>query len=230
MPKTSPQHADAQIVYSWFEEEEREDGRGFRISMIVALVVHLAVLFTTIPTLASRETDAPEVKHFVKLAPTPKFKKKPPIPQKPIKPTATSIPMPDPTPDEPDIYVPDEALEPVVDLPIDDLPYDLPTAPPEPPEVPIRVGGDIRPPVRTHFVQPNYTEAARRARLQGVVIVETLVDKQGRVSQAKVLKGMALGLTEEALRAVRQWEFEPSALNGKPVEIVYVVTVRFQLN
>ena len=47
--------------------------------------------------------------------------------------------------------------------------------------------------------------------------------------EAKVLRGLPLGLTESAVDAVRKWKFKPSTLNGKPVEVLYILTVRFNL-
>ena len=76
---------------------------------------------------------------------------------------------------------------------------------------------------------PMYPEAARRARIQGVVVLECTIGKDGAVQQANVLRGLPLGLTESALDAVRKWRFQPSTLNGKPVEVLYILTVRFNL-
>ena len=76
---------------------------------------------------------------------------------------------------------------------------------------------------------PVYPEAARRARIQGVVVLECTIGKDGRVQNVKVLRGLPLGLTETAVDAVNKWRFEPSTLNGKPVEVLYILTVRFNL-
>ena len=94
---------------------------------------------------------------------------------------------------------------------------------------PMRVTGDIvRPrPVRTP--SPQYTEIARKARIQGVVIVEAIINKEGKVTNVKVLKGLPMGLSEAAVEAVKKWEYEPATLAGKPVEVYYNLTVNFQL-
>ena len=60
-------------------------------------------------------------------------------------------------------------------------------------------------------------------------IVQAVIDKQGNVVDAKVLKGLPMGLDQEALRAIRQWKFEPATLNGKPVDVYYNLTVNFTL-
>jgi TonB family protein len=74
-----------------------------------------------------------------------------------------------------------------------------------------------------------YPEAARRARIQGVVVLECIIGKDGIVQDVKVLRGLPLGLTESAVDAVNKWRFKPSTLNNKPVEVLYILTVRFNL-
>ncbi len=101
-------------------------------------------------------------------------------------------------------------------------------APPEP-DVPLRVGGAISAPVTIKRVNPIYTEIARRARVSGIVIIEAIIDKQGRVRDAKVLRGLPMGLDAAALAALKQWTFEPAKLNDKPVEVYYVLTINFTL-
>ncbi len=93
---------------------------------------------------------------------------------------------------------------------------------------PVRVGGNIRPPEKTTHVTPIYPEVAKSARVQGVVILETLIDEQGRVADARILRSIPL-LDQAALDAVRQWEFTPTLLNGVPVPVVMTVTVQFTL-
>jgi TonB family protein len=100
----------------------------------------------------------------------------------------------------------------------------------EPPDDYLRVGGDVRPPEVLTRVEPIATEEARKARMSGVVILQVLIDQEGRVDGAKVLKGLPKGLNEAALAAVRQWTFSPGTLHGKPVKVVYMVTVDFKLS
>jgi protein TonB len=101
---------------------------------------------------------------------------------------------------------------------------------PEPlPDHPVRVGGDVKAPVVTNRVEPKYTETARTARVTGVVIVEAIIDKTGHVDQVKVVKGLPMGLSEEAERAVRQWHFRPGTMNGQPVDVIFNLTVNFKL-
>jgi protein TonB len=96
-------------------------------------------------------------------------------------------------------------------------------------EAPLRVGGDVARPELILGPPPIYTEWARKARLQGVVIVEAVIDTQGNVVDTKVLKGMPLGLDRAALDAVEKWKFKPATLEGKPVKVYYTLTVNFKL-
>jgi TonB family protein len=91
-----------------------------------------------------------------------------------------------------------------------------------------RVGGDIHPPRKVKDVPPVYPAEALNAKVQGVVLLEATVDATGTVSDAKVLRSIPL-LDQAALDAVKQWEYEPTLLNGQPVPVVLTVTVNFTL-
>jgi protein TonB len=106
-------------------------------------------------------------------------------------------------------------------------PLVLPEPPPAPPRV-LRVGGDIRPPVKIRDVRPVYPEIARSARVQGMVIIEATIDETGHVANARLLRSIPL-LDEAALTAVRQWIFTPTRLNGEPTSVIMTVTVQFTL-
>src|SRR5947209_5869566 len=109
-------------------------------------------------------------------------------------------------------------------------PPPAPEPKPEPKEEgPLRVGGDVKAPIATNRVKPDYTDAARKAHINGVVVVEAIVNKQGEVEQVKVLKGLPMGLSEQAVEAVKKWRFRPGTLNGDPVEVIFSLTVNFTL-
>jgi len=108
-------------------------------------------------------------------------------------------------------------------------PLGSPSPAPPPPGMPVRVGGQIAAPKKVRDVPPVYPDVARQARVQGVVIIEATIGPTGRVTDAKVLRSVAL-LDQAAVDAVRQWEFTPTLLNGQPTSIVMSVTVNFTLN
>lgn len=96
---------------------------------------------------------------------------------------------------------------------------------------PYKVDGDIQHPRAVVKVPPSYTEEARKERIQGLVIVQTVIDRQGRIENVKVLKGLPHGLTEAAVEAVRQWRFEPALDgDGNPVSVYYNLTINFRLD
>jgi TonB family protein len=92
----------------------------------------------------------------------------------------------------------------------------------------LRVGGNVRVPIKIKDVRPIYPPEAKEARVQGVVVIEIRVDAQGRVEDAHVLRSIPM-LDAAALDAVRQWEFQPTLLNGAPTPIILTVTVQFSL-
>lgn len=96
------------------------------------------------------------------------------------------------------------------------------------PVEPVRVGGAIKPPRQTKTVNPDYPAMARSARLEGVVILEATIGVTGKVTDVRVLRSIPL-LDIAAMDAVRQWEYEPTILNGKAVPVIMTVTARFTL-
>lgn len=88
-----------------------------------------------------------------------------------------------------------------------------------------RAGSDVQAPEVRHRVELVIPEEARKARIAGIVIIEAVIDKQGRVSDAKVLKALPFGLGEAAVEAVKQWTFRPGTLHGQPVDVVFPLTV-----
>ena len=106
-----------------------------------------------------------------------------------------------------------------------------PPPPPSPPPVaraPVRVGGELKAPALVEPVAPEYPPIAVQARVQGVVILEAVVDLYGRVEDVRVLRSIPL-LDKAAITAVRQWRYSPLLLNGAPERFVLTVTVSFSL-
>jgi len=77
--------------------------------------------------------------------------------------------------------------------------------------------------------QPEYTEEARRARVQGVVVVEGVVDCQGVFRDLRIVEGLPLGLNESTLETLARWRFRPAMRNGSSVSVRLRVTVEFRL-
>ena len=97
-----------------------------------------------------------------------------------------------------------------------------------PPTAPVRIGGDIRPPEKVRHVAPEYPAIARSAGKSGIVILEAVIAEDGTVRDVSVLRSEPL-LDEAAVRAVRQWRFTPTLLNGQPIAVIMTVTVAFNL-
>ena len=95
---------------------------------------------------------------------------------------------------------------------------------------PYRVGDNVTRPEKLSGAPPMYTEVARKARVQGVVILEAIIDELGDVVNARVLKGLPMGLDRSALEAVKTWKFKPAMMDGRPVKVYYVITVNFQVS
>ncbi len=77
-------------------------------------------------------------------------------------------------------------------------------------------------------MDPIYPAIAIQGRVEGFVILETIIDVSGNVRGLRVLRSVPL-LDKAAMDAVREWKYEPTLLNGQPVPIVMTVTVRFVL-
>jgi protein TonB len=106
-----------------------------------------------------------------------------------------------------------------------------PAPPPPTPVVhkgPYRVGGRVQAPKLLQEVQPTYPPLAKQARIQGDVVIESVIDTQGRVTQMKVVSGSPL-LVNAAERALQQWRYQPTLLNGQPVAVDMLVTLHFTL-
>ena len=114
-------------------------------------------------------------------------------------------------------------------LGVDGLGIAAPALPPPPPPVkPMRLHQGMKAPNKIVDVAPAYPPVAQRARVEGVVILEAVIDAQGRVASVRVLRSIAL-LDEAAVDAVKQWRFTPALLNAEPVPVVMTVTVNFTL-
>jgi TonB family protein len=231
-PKAQSADLTAELAaadFQTFALEYEEDKKGMRWAVGAAVVLHIIFFLIQLPELVAEEREQKKQKVYV--VQQVRFKPPPPKQQQEIpKPRSKKVPIPDPTPDEPEPIRLEEEIEPEIDLPDTDIVFGIPEGPPPiEPTGPIRVGGDVKPPDKIYSPSPQYTEIARKARITGVVIVEAIIDKQGNVTNVKVLKGLPMGLDQAAVDAVKRWRFEPATLNGKPVAVIYNLTINFQL-
>lgn len=103
-----------------------------------------------------------------------------------------------------------------------------PTPPPaaRPVHKVVRVGSNLKAPRQTYNVDPVYPPLARQARVSGTVVVDAVIDEHGDVVEVRVVSGHPL-LVDAALKAVGQWKYEPTTLNGQPVSVELRVQVHF---
>jgi periplasmic protein TonB len=94
---------------------------------------------------------------------------------------------------------------------------------------PYRPGSGIQPPRLLREVKADYTEDARQRGIAGEVVLEIVVRRDGSVGDVKILQGLAGGLNDRAVQAVRQWRFAPAQRLGSPVDVIVEVAVEFKL-
>jgi len=91
------------------------------------------------------------------------------------------------------------------------------------------VGGGVSAPILTFKVDPEFSEEARKSKTAGNVLVNLIVNAQGRPENVHVLRGVGMGLDEKAVEAVRQYKFTPAMEAGKPVAVELNVEVNFEI-
>jgi protein TonB len=215
-------------------------------SLPISIAVHLVavLLFLIIPLTASIELPDPawHVPDYMPAAPVPP---PPPVTRAPsaVAPTPNAPTNPDiapttaPTAIRPETAPPgppDFGLPPGDGVPqgIGVIASDLPVimTPPDPPRptAPVRVADLPVTPRKIVDLRPVYPEIARAARVEGTVIMEAVLDTNGRITQLRVLKTVPM-LEQAAVDAVRQWRYTPSLYGGHPVSVLMTITVRFAL-
>jgi TonB family protein len=95
----------------------------------------------------------------------------------------------------------------------------------------VRVGGNIRAPIKLYDVRPVYPKSMQEAGREGVVPIEAVIGRDGSVVSLRVLSAQVHpDFAMAAVDAVHQWRFDPTLLNGEPVEVVMTVSVTFKLS
>ena len=108
-------------------------------------------------------------------------------------------------------------------------PAPAPPPPPGPPPERIKVGGQVQEQMLVKRTPPVYPALAKQARIQGVVRLNAVIGRDGRVILLDVVSGHPL-LTPAALDAARNWVYKPMLLNGRPVEVSTTIDVNFTLS
>jgi len=222
-------------VLPWLDD--REDTRRRRIliaGLLSAVAVHVVLLgvpmFEKQRTALRRLELAPEPFRIAR-TPAPR----PPEPVDPPEPAALEPPLPTLHVPVPDLPEPVPIVRPLApELPPSLLPIAtdpeiaIPEAPPEPDGI-VDWDPGMERPLRLSGSDPLYTECARRIHLQGVVVLEAVIGRDGRASDVRILRDLPCGLGSSAATAVSQWTFQPATRNGEPLPVRYRLTARFNL-
>jgi periplasmic protein TonB len=106
----------------------------------------------------------------------------------------------------------------------------IPVVPPapKPAQAFVRPGQGVKEPKRISGLPPEYPLIARNAHVEGVVMLEALLNERGEVGRIKVLRSAPL-FDQAAINAVQQWRYTPTLLNGVPVSVLMTITVNFTL-
>ncbi len=218
----------------YLEPDPPEERRAWGLAVAVAVLAHLVLFAVHLPEGRAKPLEISQRPEAYVVRPV-RFKPPPPAARELPKPKEKRriIPIPDPTPDEPEPIREAEVEVPeAIDFSAVGDVHGIPEAPPWPGvgrPAARRIDGSILPPEKVYYPSPRYTEDGRRERVQGVVILEAVIDEEGDVYDVRVLKGLPLGLTESAVETARQWKFRPATQNGRPVPVFLNLTIRFSL-
>ena len=92
-----------------------------------------------------------------------------------------------------------------------------------------RIGSGVEPPQLRRRVTPEYTDNALARKIEGIVILEVVILKNGRVGPARIIRSLDAGLDAKAVAAVRQWTFLPGRYRGEAVDVLAEIEVEFRL-
>jgi protein TonB len=221
--------------------------RPWTVAISLALQTTLVAIALIVPLLRIASLDLPPKisiqlppqKVDLKLTPEPKTTTQAaprPVFHAPRLQAPTTIPRQiDLSPDTPEIVNATAITVPASPLPsgftIEPVPPPIPVvnALPPSPSAPVRVGGGVQSAKLIFGPRPAYPPLARAARVQGTVRIQALVARDGSIGNLQVLSGPPL-LIAVAIEAVEQWRYQPTLLNGQPVEVVTEIAVTFALS
>ena len=92
-----------------------------------------------------------------------------------------------------------------------------------------RIGSGVEPPQLRRRVTPEYTDDALARKIEGIVILEVVILKSGRVGPARIIRSLDAGLDAQAVAAVREWTFLPGRYRGEAVDVLAEIEVEFRL-
>src|SRR5262249_10957898 len=104
-----------------------------------------------------------------------------------------------------------------------------PSPPPQAPTQRVRVGGNVMAANLVSEVKAEYPPPAKEARIQGAVVLDAEISREGAIENLKVITGHPL-LIPAAIEAVKQWRYKPVILNNEPVPVVTTITVNFAIS
>jgi protein TonB len=223
----------ASEIFLHSSEEEGSFKRNFGF-VVAAIALHAILFAITFPEITY---EIQKVERDRRTMVVRKYTPPPPPQQerKQIKRKLTKkMPVPDPTPDEPEpIIEPEPEPEPEPIDPDMEVLIGDPEPPPQTGPLMAGVGGVTEPQrIPETYIKPEYPELARRARVEGRVILQVVIHKDGTVGEMEVIQAPAadLGFGEAAKNAVSQWRYQPARQNNRPVDVFMTVVVNFSLD
>ena len=183
--------------------------RWIQLSMVAAVLVSIALVVTLLPWHVLWEGAKADRN----------------LPTEPPK-AATPEVVPEPAPVRPSPVTPGPA-QPVVTPAV--AVAQQPSLPSQEQKSPEQLGPGITPPKLISSAEPNYTDEARQAHIQGKIILSVTIRTDGTAKVDKVVQGLGYGLDEKAMEAVEKWRFVPGMKDGQPVDVQLPVTMNFKL-
>jgi periplasmic protein TonB len=108
-------------------------------------------------------------------------------------------------------------------------PVAAPSDPAPAADLPLRLTAEISRPQALSPILPRYTEPARRAGVQGTVVVEAIIDEQGHATNVRIVRGLPMGLDRAAVEAIQRTAFKPAMMGNRPVKVYFTLTVNFAI-
>lgn len=223
-------------------QQPPQSRRPLFVAVAVGAILHAVLLFISIERRVARPVPATSLSllplRSLSLPPPPSAIQPPRLPKLPrIK--RRKIPIPDPTPRDPEPMLVEPPEVDVAEL--DPLPLDL-IGQPGPVTVdrgPVQStrgtlwqgAPGVLDPVLLSKIEPHYPDKPRRAGIEARVILEAMVTREGQVENIKVLYSTApgLGFEQAAEEAVANWKYRPAELDGQPIDVFFRVSVNFEI-